>query len=77
MLPEVSQERGIAEVEVLGGPHLVLADAGGDDGLALGELVERLDDVLGLDEGALAVVVEGVTLLQLARRASSQASKSP
>ncbi len=35
MLPEVSHVRGSLEVEVLRRPHLVLADAGRDDGLAL------------------------------------------
>ena len=34
----------------LTGPHLVLADAGGDDGVALGEFVKFLDDHLGEDE---------------------------
>jgi hypothetical protein len=43
----------LAEVVVLRGPHLVLAHAGGDDGLALGLLEEDLDgflrqDVLGV-----------------------------
>jgi hypothetical protein len=34
MLPEVSHSARVLEIEVLRGPHLVLADAGGDDGLA-------------------------------------------
>src|SRR3954467_90925 len=34
------------EVEVLGRPHLVLADVGRDDGVAAGGLVERLDHPL-------------------------------
>ncbi len=37
-------------MEVLCGPHLVLADAGGDDGIAAGELVEQLDGGLRHDD---------------------------
>ena len=33
----------------LAGPHLVLADPSGDDGLPLGELAEFLDDLLWHD----------------------------
>ena len=40
----------LAEVEVLRGPHLVLADAGGDDGLALRVAVDLLDHVVRLDQ---------------------------
>ena len=36
----------LVEVEVLRGPHLVLADVGGDDRVAAGGLVERLDHAL-------------------------------
>ena len=41
----------LGEVEVLRGPHLVLADVGGEDAVAAGRLVERLDHVLRLDLG--------------------------
>ena len=34
MLPEVRKRARVLEVEVLRRPHLVLADAGRDDGLA-------------------------------------------
>jgi len=51
------------EVEVLGGPHLVLADVARDDRVAAGRLVQRLDHVLGLDLRVLGVLVpERVTL---------------
>ena len=46
---------GAVEEEVLGGPHLVLADFGADEGVAprgAGEFVEAADGVLGLDDGA-------------------------
>jgi hypothetical protein len=48
------------EVEVLRGPHLVLADAGRDDGLALRDAVDLLDHVVRLDEVAVAIVVHRV-----------------
>ncbi len=38
--------RGYLYLIPLAGPHLVLADAGGDEGVALGQFVERLDDHL-------------------------------
>ena len=38
---------------ILSGPHLVLADAGGQDGLAAGQLVKHLDDHLWQDDLAL------------------------
>ena len=44
--PELIQRRGSVEVEVLRRPHLVLADVGGDDRVAAGRLVERLDHAL-------------------------------
>lgn len=54
---------GMAPAEVLGGPHLMLADAGGDVGVvlaALGELAELFDEGLGLDQaGALGALVVG------------------
>ena len=40
---------GIMKVIELAGPHLVLADPSGDDGLPLGELAEFLDDLLWHD----------------------------
>jgi len=49
-----------APAEVLGGPHLVLADAGGDDGFVFargGEVGERVDDGLGLDQGVGVVLL--------------------
>src|SRR5579862_4297617 len=39
------------EVVMLARPHLVLADACGDDGFAFGHLVQEADDVLRLDDG--------------------------
>jgi hypothetical protein len=65
MLPEVSHSRGVLEIEVLRGPHLVLADAGGDDGVAAGDGVDRLDHGIGLDQLAVAIVIEAVGVLQL------------
>ena len=45
-----SQETtGMMEVVELAGPHLVLADPGGDDGFPLGEFTEFLDDLLRHD----------------------------
>ena len=38
---------------ILSGPHLVLADAGGQDGLAAGQLVKHLDNHLRQDDLAL------------------------
>ena len=40
---------GCFEPGPLGRPHLVLADAGGHEELAVGELRELVDDVLGQD----------------------------
>ncbi len=67
MLPEVSHSRGRGEVAVLRRPHLVLADAGGDDGRTARVAVDFLDDVVRLDERAGAVVVHGVDALELAQ----------
>ena len=63
----------MAEVAVLRGPHLVLADAGGDDGLALRDAVDLFDDVVRLDLLAGAVVIHRVLALELReiRRATS------
>ena len=38
----------MVEPEVLGRPHLVLADVGGENRLAVGRLGDRLDDRVGL-----------------------------
>ena len=56
------------ELGPLGGPHLVLADAGGHDELALGQLRELVDDVLGQDHVVALVVghrVGGAPLVDL------------
>lgn len=45
---------GIGLIE-LGGPHLVLADVGGDDRIAAGDLVEFVDDLLHSQAALLAV----------------------
>ena len=65
MLPEVSHWRGPRKSTVLRRPHLVLADAGGDDGLAARPAVDLLDHVVRLDERAGAVVVHGVDAPEL------------
>ena len=44
----------LVEAVVLGGPHLVLADVGGDDRVALGGPEHRLDHELRLDLAVLA-----------------------
>ena len=44
------------EFVILPGPHLVLAHAGGDDRLALGQFIERLDRHLRQDHFALAAL---------------------
>ena len=51
----------VVELVELGGPHLVLADLGGDDRVAVGQLVERFDDILRLDD--LAVLHVGQRML--------------
>ena len=60
---------GVAPAEVLSGPHLMLADTGGDVGgvlAALGELAELLNEGLGLDQtGALSALVVGKRPLSL------------
>ena len=55
----------LVELVVLRGPHLVLADVGRDERVALGDLVELLDHELRLDELALAVVLEAILALPL------------
>ena len=51
-------------VEVLRRPHLVLADAGRDDRLALGVPIDLLDHGVWLDQFAIAVVVQAVLRLE-------------
>ena len=53
----------LVEAVVLRGPHLVLADVGGDDRVALGRPVHRLDHELGLDLAVLAGLVDERVLL--------------
>jgi len=43
----------LVEMIELGRPHLVLADLGGDDGVAAGQLMQLLDDELRLDNPGL------------------------
>ena len=42
----------------------MLADAGANDRFTLNNLVQALENVMGLDEIAAAVVIEGVIFLQ-------------
>src|SRR5206468_3950728 len=51
------------ELVILRNPHLVLADVGRDERVALRQLVELLDDILRLDELALAIVLETILAL--------------
>ena len=46
------------EVVVLSSPHLMLPDVAGDDRVAAGRLVERLDHVLRLDLRVSAVLID-------------------
>ena len=55
----------LAVVEVLRGPHLVLADAGRDDCLALRVLVDLFNDGVGLDQVGVPVVVQAVLFLEV------------
>src|SRR5439155_23893224 len=53
---------GLVEVEVLGGPHLVLADLGGDVGVvAAGERIEPFYGVLRLDQLGVRPVGEALS----------------
>ncbi len=52
---------GIGVIVELGGPHLVLADAGGDDGFAFGQFEENANRLLGEDVRAF-FVAEGMFL---------------
>ncbi len=45
----VDPEAGVIVADELGGPHLVLADVGSDDGFAVGDTVDLGHEVLGLD----------------------------
>ncbi len=54
---------GIAPAVELGGPHLMLADAGGDDGFAVGLAVDFFDHVLRLGDLGVVEIVEGISLL--------------
>src|ERR1017187_6820159 len=56
----VDPEAGFVEAAELGGPHLVLADVRGDDGVAAGEAVDFGHEVLGLDLGIAGGRVVGV-----------------
>ena len=63
-----------AEVAILRGPHLMLPDARGDDRLALGVLVDLFDDVVRLDERAVAVVIHRVASASAPRAARASAA---
>ena len=56
---------GPGEFVELGGPHLVLPHAGGDDGVVVRLSAQFLDDLLRLDLVGVAVVAEGEFLLPL------------
>ena len=64
--PELIQRRGFVELVVLRGPHLVLADVGGHEGVASGHFPQFLDHELRLDD----LVGAGVLQALLARQAS-------
>ena len=66
----------LGEVVVLRRPHLVLADVGGDDRVALGRLVHRLDHELRLDLGVGRVLVAQRVLLPASSRIRSHQSSS-
>src|SRR5262245_41521724 len=51
-------------VQVLGRPHLMLADSRANNSLSLRDSVEALQHVMWLNEIALTVVVQRVILLQ-------------
>src|SRR6186713_738206 len=55
----------IAEIAVLRGPHLMLAHAGRNDGLAFRDAVELFDDVVRLDLLARAIVIHRVRALEV------------
>src|SRR4029077_6943015 len=68
-----------AEIAVLRRPHLVLADAGGDDRGAVRVAVEFFEYVVGLDERTRAVIVHGVDALELSqvRRPGAEITLEP
>ena len=51
-------------VKILRGPHLVLPYSGGDYGVTASNVVDRLDDSVGLDQLTFPVVVQGISFLQ-------------
>src|SRR5206468_4243181 len=55
----------VLELVVLRRPHLVLADAGDDKGLAAGRVGDLLDDVLWLDDIVAPFVLEREVVLPL------------
>src|ERR1017187_3332114 len=59
----IDPEAGFVEAAELGGPHLMLADVAGDDGVAGGEAVDFGHEVLGLDFGVAGGGVVGVLVL--------------
>ena len=61
---------GAKALEELGGPHLVLADIGDDDGIMAGHGADLLDDVLAVQD-AIVGVVQRVVRLPLLRCARS------
>ena len=52
-------------IQILRGPHLMLADAGPDNSLTLHDLVESLQYVMRLNEVTIAIVLERMTALEL------------
>ena len=52
-------------VEILGSPHLVLADAGADNGLSLRDPVQALHHIVRLNEFTVPIVIERMFLFQL------------
>ena len=57
----------LAKIEVLRRPHLVLADAGRDDRAPLSDAIDGFDDVVWLNQRAVAIVVHRVLTLQCVR----------
>src|SRR5690606_8213114 len=55
----------VFELRILCSPHLMLTDAGRDDRLAARQPVDLFDDVVWLDELAVAVVVHRVRAFEL------------
>ena len=55
----------LVELVVLRRPHLVLADVGRDERVALGDLVELLDTYCGLMSSLVRVVLEAILALPL------------